>query len=114
MIRLIMLRFYIFFLMIRRPPRSTLFPYTTLFRAFRFCPHTTSRADGGRGHQRTDQLNSVPVVTTWVGRLRVGPTDAAAMDDKCEFEYAVEGNRDRSKDPTMIFVMRTIHTANMI
>src|SRR5271163_5037983 len=26
-----------FFLMIRRPPRSTLFPYTTLFRSYR--PH---------------------------------------------------------------------------
>src|SRR5690349_23863692 len=25
-----------FFLMIRRPPRSTLFPYTTLFRSFAF------------------------------------------------------------------------------
>jgi len=25
--------FSIFFLMIRRPPRSTLFPYTTLFRS---------------------------------------------------------------------------------
>src|SRR3712207_8051343 len=25
-----------FFLMIRRPPRSTLFPYTTLFRSWRF------------------------------------------------------------------------------
>src|SRR2546423_4288602 len=26
--------FFFFFLMIRRPPRSTLFPYTTLFRSF--------------------------------------------------------------------------------
>src|SRR6266702_7380098 len=26
-------RFFFFFLMIRRPPRSTLFPYTTLFRS---------------------------------------------------------------------------------
>src|SRR3712207_7938196 len=26
-----------FFLMIRRPPRSTLFPYTTLFRSTRYC-----------------------------------------------------------------------------
>src|SRR3712207_8989999 len=26
----------VFFLMIRRPPRSTLFPYTTLFRSARF------------------------------------------------------------------------------
>src|SRR2546428_5392791 len=29
------LSFYFFFLMIRRPPRSTLFPYTTLFRSRR-------------------------------------------------------------------------------
>src|SRR5260221_11581479 len=28
------LSFFFFFLMIRRPPRSTLFPYTTLFRSW--------------------------------------------------------------------------------
>src|SRR3989442_15951767 len=28
-----MIQFFFFFLMIRRPPRSTLFPYTTLFRS---------------------------------------------------------------------------------
>src|SRR2546423_11759503 len=33
---------FFFFLMIRRPPRSTLFPYTTLFR---------SRSHGGDGQQ---------------------------------------------------------------
>src|SRR5256885_8447357 len=32
---------FFFFLMIRRPPRSTLFPYTTLFRS-----HFTAPADG--------------------------------------------------------------------
>src|SRR5256885_9187529 len=32
--------FIFFFLMIRRPPRSTLFPYTTLFRS---CPEPLSR-----------------------------------------------------------------------
>src|SRR5438132_9183236 len=30
---MVAVRFYFFFLMIRRPPRSTLFPYTTLFRS---------------------------------------------------------------------------------
>src|SRR2546429_6319714 len=30
-----LLRLFFFFLMIRRPPRSTLFPYTTLFRSRR-------------------------------------------------------------------------------
>src|SRR5882724_12471386 len=29
----VFLPFFFFFLMIRRPPRSTLFPYTTLFRS---------------------------------------------------------------------------------
>src|SRR3712207_9492564 len=29
----VVLLLYLFFLMIRRPPRSTLFPYTTLFRS---------------------------------------------------------------------------------
>src|SRR5204863_9325481 len=33
-----------FFLMIRRPPRSTLFPYTTLFRS-PFCRHGRARMD---------------------------------------------------------------------
>src|SRR2546426_12710422 len=32
-----------FFLMIRRPPRSTLFPYTTLFRS-RLLPYVVTRA----------------------------------------------------------------------
>src|SRR3712207_7025430 len=44
-----------FFLMIRRPPRSTLFPYTTLFRS---CP-ARDRPDGegpGPGDVDGDQL----------------------------------------------------------
>src|SRR5438477_12860407 len=36
-----------FFLMIRRPPRSTLFPYTTLFRS-----RPDARPGGGRGRER--------------------------------------------------------------
>src|SRR5256885_8645792 len=61
--------------MIRRPPRSTLFPYTTLFRSHGFDAHVESRperedicrsparpyrpGDDGRGHGEPD---SVPVV----------------------------------------------------
>src|SRR3989454_974272 len=33
--------------MIRRPPRSTLFPYTTLFRTVQFAPTATGSASGG-------------------------------------------------------------------
>src|SRR3712207_7715661 len=40
--------FFFFFLMIRRPPRSTLFPYTTLFRSCAKPPGSTTRSASGR------------------------------------------------------------------
>src|SRR3989442_8422863 len=40
---------YFFFLMIRRPPRSTLFPYTTLFRSSQMYP----RPKGSRRNRRS-------------------------------------------------------------
>src|SRR6266705_5626359 len=48
--------FSFFFLMIRRPPRSTLFPYTTLFRS----PRIRRRAhycEGGRAARRPALLS---------------------------------------------------------
>src|SRR5258707_15117323 len=43
---------FFFFLMIRRPPRSTLFPYTTLFRSGRLRATTPERRRaGGRGRR---------------------------------------------------------------
>src|SRR6266508_5704939 len=48
---LFILIFVFFFLMIRRPPRSTLFPYTTLFRSQRDRPHAPVRPPG---HPRAD------------------------------------------------------------
>src|SRR2546422_11744108 len=41
---------FFFFLMIRRPPRSTLFPYTTLFRSRRTCP--------GRAHEMRNEISA--------------------------------------------------------
>src|SRR5688572_32505200 len=40
-----LLIFSFFFLMIRRPPRSTLFPYTTLFRSLAVAPAVGEPAD---------------------------------------------------------------------
>src|SRR5215213_9703855 len=44
----------LFFLLIRRPPRSTLFPYTTLFRPLR------PRGRPGDGRGRRDRPHPVP------------------------------------------------------
>src|SRR6266404_7118835 len=53
---------FFFFLMIRRPPRSTLFPYTTLFRSPPRAPHRASRGDLRRrqngGRDRRDRRAS--------------------------------------------------------
>src|ERR1051326_9494272 len=52
-----------FFLMIRRPPRSTLFPYTTLFRSdfvsqrWGICPPPTVKSSG-RSEEHTSELQS--------------------------------------------------------
>src|SRR5436305_6854995 len=59
-----------FFLMIRRPPRSTLFPYTTLFRSLRRCrpedqsssPHEPCRQEAGSSSCPT--LRAAPPKTT--------------------------------------------------
>src|SRR5256885_7015980 len=66
-------KFFFFFLMIRRPPRSTLFPYTTLFRSrdpgrspIRSTPladstgppSAGSRSAGSRSEEHTSELQS--------------------------------------------------------
>src|SRR5256885_4098844 len=63
----------LFFLMIRRPPRSTLFPYTTLFRSpvetarilqvrrsrgSRISGHSIRRETWGRSEEHTSELQS--------------------------------------------------------
>src|ERR1022692_5081385 len=56
------LLFFVFFLMIRRPPRSTLFPYTTLFRSPasppRPRPPSHFRSRPHRSEEHTSELQS--------------------------------------------------------
>src|SRR3712207_7051750 len=75
--------------MIRRPPRSTLFPYTTLFRSH----HTR---DEGKGIDLQGRLGRVQaqgvvakvgidheVIHAWLGDGQVGP-QLAIFDDRSE------------------------------
>src|SRR3712207_8128483 len=59
--------FVFFFLMIRRPPRSTLFPYTTLFRS-----HVDSATDGIGFFARLLRIRVGDVVTLRAGPRRLG------------------------------------------
>src|SRR6266540_318761 len=64
---------FLFFLMIRRPPRSTLFPYTTLFRSFRGRDGAPLRVDqlhGGlvasqRKDRKSTRLNSSHITISY-------------------------------------------------
>src|SRR3712207_6915380 len=56
-----------FFLMIRRPPRSTLFPYTTLFRSLPLC--VAAREHLGHGAVIVAGLHLADVETPVIGLL---------------------------------------------
>src|SRR3989449_7265015 len=80
--------------MIRRPPRSTLFPYTTLFRSS--VPWRGRRAAGRGGvlldhgthlvYELLDVAGPPQAVRAWTGRLRHGAYD---VEDTAQlvFEY---------------------------
>src|SRR6266404_7772958 len=50
--------FFFFFLMIRRPPRSTLFPYTTLFRSGTSFPLSSTMRTSCRGIGRPEETKA--------------------------------------------------------
>src|SRR5216683_3338835 len=71
-----------FFLMIRRPPRSTLFPYTTLFRF----------PDGTRGSPVRN-----PLCRGWLSRtVPWSPLDRPDEFDERILRIAAAGQRDRT------------------
>src|SRR2546427_7431375 len=75
---------HFFFLMIRRPPRSTLFPYTTLFRSRAQAghpAHAESRAGGHHGDEAAED-------------------PSAALDELLRPEPGRRGRRARSEEHT--------------
>src|SRR5574340_1343925 len=93
--------FLFFFLMIRRPPRSTLFPYTTLFRSVRFscAPHTRRHGRSKlpvRSEEHTSELQSPKDL---VCRLLLEKKKKKKRDLRTEEEEAeASGRRRRGKE----------------
>src|SRR5256886_12878347 len=63
-----------FFLMIRRPPRSTLFPYTTLFRSVHGLNET--------GSTKSDLLRLNTAITPGINGACPGGAASAALPDR--------------------------------
>src|SRR5256886_7519959 len=68
--------FFFFFLMIRRPPRSTLFPYTTLFRSGRDAVDELVERRAAR--ERLDELLVVEDLVADRGELLLGQVEECA------------------------------------
>src|SRR2546429_8856345 len=60
---------FFFFLMIRRPPRSTLFPYTTLFRSLHDARVAVAQDERAEGEAVVDVLVAIEVPETASFRL---------------------------------------------
>src|SRR3712207_3783077 len=91
--------------MIRRPPRSTLFPYTTLFRSVpkeKLClgmplygrgdhgnaileKYMKTGYTGGLYQEHWDEVGKVPYLTDWSGKLVWGVENPRSIAAKCQY-----------------------------
>src|SRR3712207_7073443 len=87
--------------MIRRPPRSTLFPYTTLFRSWRFRgPGARGDTEGAFGFAHAAERlaldshapGTVSEAALWMARLRLMVGDRRWVHD---FEHASDRKSTR-------------------
>src|SRR3712207_2320368 len=77
-----------FFLMIRRPPRSTLFPYTTLFRSWRI-------ASASLPPRPSERATRAPVGESWRESFADMDPEAFRVDSRERWERASAGWSER-------------------
>src|SRR2546427_8527714 len=80
--------------MIRRPPRSTLFPYTTLFRS----PQPDPSADGQRGAISADDADLLPGLFDRARQERGVPLKLPPS--RCQRRTGLVPNKQRSEEHT--------------
>src|SRR2546430_12467694 len=96
-------RWDFFFLMLRRPPRSTLFPYTTLFRsrlASRGCaaPRRGRRRDGTRHRHRAHPRAHDT-------RLRVARSEEHTSELQSQSNLVCRLLLEKKKNPSIVMCM---------
>src|SRR2546422_7814537 len=94
--------------MIRRPPRSTLFPYTTLFRSLSHRRRGGGGARGGLPHRRVDRLRSEEHTSELQSRLHLVCRLLLEKKKKTKLETST---RDASIRTRMCYSTRTYASA---
>src|SRR2546421_5306261 len=90
---------FFFFLMIRRPPRSTLFPYTTLFRsrapAASTARRTAPRCSSDRTPRRRTRRGCSPSSSRWTSRSEEHTSELQSRSDLvCRLLLEKKNNSD--------------------
>src|SRR5690242_20904197 len=95
--------------MIRRPPRSTLFPYTTLFRSMGGFEHLLAVLDGARaGHhyQLVAADLDVADLDDRIGRLEFAAGVLPALGDPCEDRKSTRLNSSHMSISYAVFCLK--------
>src|SRR3712207_7913688 len=95
--------FYLFFLMIRRPPRSTLFPYTTLFRSD--VRHAAARRS--LAHQLVEVLLVGRVLAGKAGGPHAGTAVERLGDDALRDRKSTRLNSSHANISYAVFCLKT-------
>src|SRR5438445_3912926 len=105
----ISVEFLFFFLMIRRPPRSTLFPYTTLFR---------SRGEGdaeSRGLRRRAHRADAPHRPEFLQRLQPRDRKSTRLNSShANISYAVFCLKKKKNQPSTVLTQHPSYQAEKL
>src|SRR3712207_7464637 len=82
--------------MIRRPPRSTLFPYTTLFRSLRFGTHNSTHVDAPWHYNSTIQGERAQTIDELPLETFLGPGVVLTFTDRADGETIEAPDVERS------------------
>src|SRR3712207_7635250 len=104
--------FFFFFLMIRRPPRSTLFPYTTLFRS-RGRPGAAGHHGRRGGDRRSDPGAGARHARGRAGRGGRRDRESTRLNSShANISYAVFCLEKKKKTPTTKTHLQQSHVQN--
>src|SRR3712207_8386485 len=99
--------------MIRRPPRSTLFPYTTLFRSVHELPPLRQDvADGGPGVARRDGPGGVDPLEDLLERQRLGGRPQQVVHQLSVAERDRKSTRLNSSHATISYAVFFLNKTN--
>src|SRR3712207_7561850 len=94
--------------MIRRPPRSTLFPYTTLFRSIE--PFSTTKLHFVRDRSESIRLNSIPdpmIIISASGMLTGGRSEEHTSELQSRQYLVCRLLLEKKKNSSPLFIFQS-------